>query len=628
MENFVRQNALSIFIEIIIIIFTVYKNYLNLETGECRKEVSEIEIIKGKYQLKLNETELNKFTNNLFINVVNDKELFSEMPEDGIKIEGYNEAINMGIVNNDTIKTSSETLKLGECPNLLRINLNINEPGQNLLYQSIDLKLKTEENNNTKSIRFYNSEFLDKPKNISYCKNQNITYIHSFEEALLYIKGTKHGDDLLKLLEMGLDIFNSYSPIYNDPCYPLSTINKIDLTLNDRRNLMIKLNLSLCRPGCLFEGANYKNGEVQCFCKSYLNPEEKSMSDGFTEGFKNLGKSKNILVFKCINIVFNLESQKYNYIPEIIILFLIIDIICGFNCERGIKKYINNAINFSLNNPEEYQDDSPNLVNYNHNSFQSISSCFKKIFGISLLYFKENYDITNIFISQNIDDYNEINITSLKIILFLNSIILTLLFNTIFLDDEAMHNIIENNGKYNVIYRAPIIIFSDLASWIICFLFFELPITFTDLVKFKKDIRTRSEVGEFNIIIEKFKKKFKIIRIVIYSFSFIIVMISLYYMSCFFSVFQNTQVHLWHDFGTGLLMNLIISIVKSLLYSIFKNIYESLCECCKKVLKLLYKYFNKIKKFAILIFEVFIEILVIYISKKSDSFQNIQNLFD
>ena len=34
--------------------------YLNLETGECKKEVSEIEIIKGKYQLKLNESELEK----------------------------------------------------------------------------------------------------------------------------------------------------------------------------------------------------------------------------------------------------------------------------------------------------------------------------------------------------------------------------------------------------------------------------------------------------------------------------------------------------------------------------------------------------------------------------------------
>ena len=40
--------------------------YLNLETGECKKEVSDIEIIKGKYQLKLNESELENETNNLY----------------------------------------------------------------------------------------------------------------------------------------------------------------------------------------------------------------------------------------------------------------------------------------------------------------------------------------------------------------------------------------------------------------------------------------------------------------------------------------------------------------------------------------------------------------------------------
>ena len=75
--------------------------YLNLETGECRKEVSDIEIIKGKYQLKFNETELEKEANNIFKRIINDTNLFSEIPENGIKIEGYDEIINMGKVNNN-----------------------------------------------------------------------------------------------------------------------------------------------------------------------------------------------------------------------------------------------------------------------------------------------------------------------------------------------------------------------------------------------------------------------------------------------------------------------------------------------------------------------------------------------
>jgi hypothetical protein len=126
----------------------------------------------------------------------------------------------MGIVNNDTIKTDSKTFNLGECPNLLRINLDITEPQQNLLYQCIEFKYVP----TTKSIRFYNNEYLDKPKDISYCKNQNITYIQSIKDALIYLKDSKHGDDILRFIDQGLDIFNAYSPIYNDPCY-LSFIN-------------------------------------------------------------------------------------------------------------------------------------------------------------------------------------------------------------------------------------------------------------------------------------------------------------------------------------------------------------------------------------------------------------------
>ena len=79
-------------------------------------------------------------------------------------------------------------------------------------------------------------------------------------------------------------------------------------------------------------------------------------------------------------------------------------------------------------------------------------------------------------------------------------------------------------------------------------------------------------------------------------------------------------------------MNLIISIIKSFLYSIYKYIleitynFECLSKSFKKCLKFLYDIFNK--KIAIFIIEIITEILVIYISKQFNSFQNIQNLFD
>ena len=560
--------------------------YLNLETGECRKEVSDIEIIKGKYQLKLNENELKKESNDLFKKIINDKDLFNEIPENGIKIEGYNEIINMGIANNNTIKTDSKTINFGECLNLLRINLKIIGPEQNFLYQNIDLKV----GDNLKDIKLYNSENLDESTNLSYCKN-NITEIRSINEVLPYLKRSKYEYDILRFIEQGLDIFNAYSPIYNDPCYPLSTINKIDLTLNDRREDMIKMNVFLCKPGCSFEGVNIEAKEVLCFCKDYVNTEQKSISDGFTEGLINLGKSKNIYVIKCIKSVFNFENQKYNYISEL----------------------INNK---NTNNNKNNKNNNKNNINNNDNLFELIRSFFNIIYELFSSNFLNDYDITNIFISKTNDDYSDINITSIKIIMFINKNIIILFFNTLFLDDEAMHNIKENNGKYNIIYRLPVIFFSELASWIIGFLFFEFPISFAEPFENNDDV-----------VVEKFKERFKKIRIAIYINSFIINLICWYYISCFFSIFQNTQIHLLNDFGSGLLMNLIISLIKSFLYAIYKYIFARIgkYKCLYEFVKILYGIFNQ--KFIIFIFEVIIEILIIYITK-FDSFQNFQKLFD
>ena len=215
--------------------------YLNLETGECRKEVSDIELIKAKYQLRLPEDEFEKEYNNLFKRTVKNKDLFIEIPDNGIKLEGNNKIINMGIVNNDTIKKDLETINLGKCANLLRVNLDIINPEQNLLYQSIDLKFEDDSNR----ITFYSSEFLDKPKNISYCENQNITHIRSIEDFEKYINKSKHRDFINHYYNMGLDMFNAHSPIYNDPCYPLTTIDKLDMTLKERIEYMLDLDFSI-----------------------------------------------------------------------------------------------------------------------------------------------------------------------------------------------------------------------------------------------------------------------------------------------------------------------------------------------------------------------------------------------
>ena len=56
------------------------------------------------------------------------------------------------------------------------------------------------------------------------------------------------------------------------------------------------------------------------------------------------------------------------------------------------------------------------------------------------------------------------NIYLMKISLFLCSFILYLMTNTFFFDNDNMHKIYKDNGKYNFIYQIPQILYSSITS--------------------------------------------------------------------------------------------------------------------------------------------------------------------
>ncbi len=57
------------------------------------------------------------------------------------------------------------------------------------------------------------------------------------------------------------------------------------------------------------------------------------------------------------------------------------------------------------------------------------------------------------------DDYN---LRCIKIVLFLFSFALDYAVNTLFFNDETMHEIYEDEGKYNFLYQIPNILYSTL----------------------------------------------------------------------------------------------------------------------------------------------------------------------
>ena len=79
----------------------------------------------------------------------------------------------------------------------------------------------------------YREDDLEKPLDLTPCKDQEIVYINPSTDYLKYFKEYNNGDIYLKFFEDGNQIFDLYSLIYDD-CYPLSISNGIDLSIKDR----------------------------------------------------------------------------------------------------------------------------------------------------------------------------------------------------------------------------------------------------------------------------------------------------------------------------------------------------------------------------------------------------------
>ena len=373
--------------------------HLNLDTGECKYNVDNIDLIRGNYQMKLNKDDLEKEGNNLIEIIKNDPELFNVTGKNNFKIYGNDfSSFQFGKFTNLSIKTDQYQIN---CPNLASVSFPLNEHDTDkILYQVLEFKINEDEDGEI-HIRFDKNQISKNPFNDPICENQNITYIKSLDDILPkldLLNNSKNFEQYVRFFKEGHDIFNVYSPFYNDPCYPISIFNKVDLTLNDRRKDMIKVDIKICRDGCDFEGVNIEKFEVICFCKYSINTEEKSMSDGL----RALKNYSNFKYFKCFN--FGIDKQKNNFFSEILIVLFIINIICIVNLEKKIKEYIKSIYRNILNNNEE--DNKEIICNYD-NIFLYNFSFSEKVFNYFLDYYKDNFDIYVTFFNND-DNYEKL----------------------------------------------------------------------------------------------------------------------------------------------------------------------------------------------------------------------------
>ena len=151
---------------------------------------------------------------------------------------------------------------------------------------------------------------------------------------------------------------------------------------------------------------------------------------------------------------------------------------------------------------------------------------------------KKKHMIILTFVSNN--DYN---VFLLKYSLFVLSLALYFAINTLFFKDSTMHQIHIEQGKYNLIYQIPQILYSTLISFVMTSLLKTLSLSQNEIIKIKKEI---NKVKAKKLA----EKKKNCLKIKLYSFFFIglsLLLFFWYYISAFGAVYKNTQIHLIKD---------------------------------------------------------------------------------
>ena len=146
---------------------------------------------------------------------------------------------------------------------------------------------------------------------------------------------------------------------------------------------------------------------------------------------------------------------------------------------------------------------------------------------------------------------NDYNSSIIKICLFLFCFASYFIVNALFFNDSTMHKIYEDQGKYDLIYQIPQILYSTVISILINTIIKAISLTEENILSIKKEnINLKKKYVK---IIKRLKTKFISFFIII----FFCLLVFWYYISCFCAVYKNTQIYLLKDtmisFGLSLL---------------------------------------------------------------------------
>ena len=175
--------------------------------------------------------------------------------------------------------------------------------------------------------------------------------------------------------------------------------------------------------------------------------------------------------------------------------------------------------------------------------------------------FKYNHPILFSFVP--FDDYNS---QVIKIFLFFFSFCSDFAINALFFNDDTMHKIYKDKGKFDLLYQIPQILYSTLISKIIDTFIRSFALSQNNIIELKQ-IKEKKILKKIHY---KLLRTLKIKFVLFFLSSIIILIFFGYYIICFCGVYINTQIHLIKDSIMSLIISLLIPFVLYFIPGIFR----------------------------------------------------------
>ena len=162
--------------------------------------------------------------------------------------------------------------------------------------------------------------------------------------------------------------------------------------------------------------------------------------------------------------------------------------------------------------------------------------------------------------------YNDYNLITFKIILFLINFSLYMVVDAFFFSSKQMHEIYVRNGSYDIFLQIPQILYSTLITAAVNIILKQLSLSDNTILKIKREKNIKIAYSKAKNIKSYIKIKF----LIFISLCLIFIIFFLYYISCFCAVYTNTQYILIKDTFISFSLSMIYPFGLYLLPGIFR----------------------------------------------------------